>query len=93
MAEAAPVVVPVVRPNLTCRFYEERFPQLHEAVNTNVTSIGDMGAYVKLLEYNNVDGKLLLNSRARFWTFLSIITATLSYETVQLLTFRYDSIV
>ena len=57
MAEAAPVVVPVVRPNLTCRFYEERFPQLHEAVNTNVTSIGDMGAYVKLLEYNNVDGK------------------------------------
>ena len=60
MAEAAPVVVPVVRPNLTCRFYEERFPQLHEAVNTNVTSIGDMGAYVKLLEYNNVDGKLLL---------------------------------
>ena len=56
MAEAAPVVVPVVRPNLTCRFYEERFPQLHEAVNTNVTSIGDMGAYVKLLEYNNVDG-------------------------------------
>lgn len=58
MAEAAPVVVPVVRPNLTCRFYEERFPQLHEAVNTNVTSIGDMGAYVKLLEYNNVDGNL-----------------------------------
>ena len=89
MAEAAPVVVPVVRPNLTCRFYEERFPQLHEAVNTNVTSIGDMGAYVKLLEYNNVDGKLLLNSRARFWTFLSISTATLSYETVQLLTFRW----
>ena len=41
-----------------CRFYEERFPQLHEAVNTNVTSIGDMGAYVKLLEYNNVDGNL-----------------------------------
>ena len=57
MAEAAPGVVPVVRPTLTCRFYEERFPQLHEAVNTNVTSIGDMGAYVKLLEYNNVDGK------------------------------------
>ena len=67
MAEAAPVVVPVVRPNLTCRFYEERFPQLHEAVNTNVTSIGDMGAYVKLLEYNNVDGKLLLfNSHVVF---------------------------
>ena len=49
---------PNVRPNLNCRFYEEKFPQLHEAVNTNVTSIGDMGAYVKLLEYNNVDGEL-----------------------------------
>jgi len=66
MAEAAaPVVVPVVRPNLTCRFYEERFPQLHEAVNTNVTSIGDMGAYVKLLEYNNVDGMILLSELSR----------------------------
>jgi len=66
MADAAPVVVqPVVRPNLTCRFYEERFPQLHEAVNTNVTSIGDMGAYVKLLEYNNVDGMILLSELSR----------------------------
>ena len=47
-----------VRPSLSCRFYEEKFPELHEAVNTNVTEIGEMGAYVKLLEYNNVGGKL-----------------------------------
>jgi len=52
-------VAPVVRPTLSCRFYEERFPELHEAVNTNVTEIGEMGAYVKLLEYNNVGGKIL----------------------------------
>ena len=96
MAEAAPVVVPVVRPNLTCRFYEERFPQLHEAVNTNVTSIGDMGAYVKLLEYNNVDGKLLLfltvgPDFGHFCPFLRRNSRTKNM--VQLLTFRYDSIV
>ena len=48
---------PIIKPKLECRFYKERFPEMNEAVNTNVSSIGDMGAYVKLLEYNNVDGK------------------------------------
>merc|ERR1712156_175628 len=56
---------PIIKPKLECRFYKERFPQLHEAVNTNVTSIGDMGAYVKLLEYNNVDGMILLSELSR----------------------------
>lgn len=58
-------VAPVVRPTLSCRFYEERFPELHEAVNTNVTEIGEMGAYVKLLEYNNVGGMILLSELSR----------------------------
>ena len=49
---------PIIKPKLECRFYKERFPEMNEAVNTNVSSIGDMGAYVKLLEYNNVDGKV-----------------------------------
>jgi translation initiation factor 2 subunit 1 len=57
--------VPVVRPTLSCRFYEEKFPELHEAVNTNVTEIGEMGAYVKLLEYNNVPGMILLSELSR----------------------------
>jgi len=56
---------PVVRPTLSCRFYEEPFPELHEAVNTNVTEIGEMGAYVKLLEYNNVGGMILLSELSR----------------------------
>ena len=51
---------PVIKPKLECRFYKERFPEMNEAVNTNVSSIGDMGAYVKLLEYNNVDGLIIL---------------------------------
>jgi len=58
-------VAPVVRPTLSCRFYEEKFPELHEAVNTNVTEIGEMGAYVKLLEYNNVGGMILLSELSR----------------------------
>merc|ERR1712021_317695 len=44
---------------------KERFPEMNEAVNTNVSSIGDMGAYVKLLEYNNVDGMILLSELSR----------------------------
>jgi len=58
-------VDPLVRPTLSCRFYEEKFPELHEAVNTNVTNIGEMGAYVKLLEYNNVQGMILLSELSR----------------------------
>ena len=53
---------PVIKPKLECRFYKERFPEMNEAVNTNVSSIGDMGAYVKLLEYNNVDGEFRIFS-------------------------------
>ena len=53
------MAAPVSRPTLTCRFYEDKFPEQHEAVNTNVVEIGDMGAYVKLLEYNNVGGEII----------------------------------
>jgi len=55
------MAAPVTRPTLTCRFYEDKFPEQHEAVNTNVVEIGDMGAYVKLLEYDNIDGMILLS--------------------------------
>ena len=49
---------------LTCRFYEQKFPEIEDVVMVNVRSIADMGAYVHLLEYNNIEGneinKLLL---------------------------------
>ena len=43
---------------LTCRFYEQKFPEIDDVVMVNVRSIADMGAYVHLLEYNNIEGKL-----------------------------------
>ena len=46
---------------LTCRFYEQRYPTLEDVVMVNVRSIADMGAYVHLLEYNNIEGGSKVN--------------------------------
>ena len=51
--------------NLNCRFYENQYPALEEIVMVNVTEIGDMGAYVTLLEYNNIEGMILLSELSR----------------------------
>lgn len=48
-----------------CRFYEERFPEIESFVMVNVKSIEEMGAYVKLLEYDNIDGMILLSELSR----------------------------
>ncbi len=45
---------------LACRFYEQRFPEVDDVVMVNVRSIAEMGAYVTLLEYNNIEGLLLI---------------------------------
>lgn len=50
---------------LLCRFYEKRFPDIEEVVMVNVRSIADMGAYVHLLEYNNIEGMILLSELSR----------------------------
>ena len=41
---------------LSCRFYEQKFPEMEDVVMVNVQSIAEMGAYVHLLEYNNIEG-------------------------------------
>ena len=46
--------------SLQCRFYEKKFPEIDDVVVVNVRSIADMGAYVHLLEYNNIEGMILL---------------------------------
>ncbi|KZZ91582.1 eukaryotic translation initiation factor 2 alpha subunit [Ascosphaera apis ARSEF 7405] len=48
-----------------CRFYEEKFPEIDSYVMVNVKQIADMGAYVKLLEYDNIDGMILLSELSR----------------------------
>ena len=48
--------------SLQCRFYEKKFPEIDDVVVVNVRSIADMGAYVHLLEYNNIEGMILLRS-------------------------------
>lgn len=47
------------------RFYEQEFPDLEDVVVVNVRSIAEMGAYVQLLEYNNIEGMILLSELSR----------------------------
>lgn len=49
----------------SCRFYEKKFPDKDEVVMVNVRSIAEMGAYVSLLEYNNIEGMILLSELSR----------------------------
>jgi hypothetical protein len=50
---------------LNCRFYEDKFPEVDSLVVVNVRQIADMGAYVHLLEYNNIEGMILLSELSR----------------------------
>ena len=53
------------RKNLDCRFYENKYPEIESVVMVNVRNIADMGAYVSLLEYNNIEGMILLSELSR----------------------------
>ncbi|XP_076294209.1 eukaryotic translation initiation factor 2 subunit alpha [Lasioglossum baleicum] len=50
---------------LSCRFYKKRYPEVEDVVMVNVRSIAEMGAYVHLLEYNNIEGMILLSELSR----------------------------
>jgi translation initiation factor 2 subunit 1 len=47
------------------RFYENQFPAIDELVVVQVRQIAEMGAYVKLLEYDNIEGMILLSELSR----------------------------
>eukprot|EP00123_Amoebidium_parasiticum_P007470 comp18144_c1_seq1/m.18885 comp18144_c1_seq1/g.18885 ORF comp18144_c1_seq1/g.18885 comp18144_c1_seq1/m.18885 type:complete len:323 (-) comp18144_c1_seq1:142-1110(-) len=49
----------------SCRFYENKYPEVNDIVVVNVRSIADMGAYVSLLEYDNIEGMILLSELSR----------------------------
>ena len=50
---------------ITCRFYEQEYPEVDDVVMVKVSSIADMGAYVHLLEYNNIESMILLSELSR----------------------------
>ena len=50
---------------LLCRFYRHRYPKLDDVVMVNVRSIAEMGAYVSLLEYGNIEGMIMLSELTR----------------------------
>jgi len=47
------------------RMYEQQYPDVDEVVMVQVKSIAEMGAYVSLLEYNNIEGMILLSELSR----------------------------
>ena len=49
----------------SCRFYKHKYPEIDDVVMVNVRSIAEMGAYVNLLEYNNIEGMILLRELSR----------------------------
>jgi len=49
----------------TCRFYEHRYPEVEDVVMVNVRSIAEMGAYVELQEYKDIEGMILLSELSR----------------------------
>ena len=51
--------------SLSCRFYRHMYPKLEDVVMVNVRSIAEMGTYVSLLEYNNIEGMIMLSELTR----------------------------
>ncbi len=48
-----------------CRFFENEYPEVDECVTVRVESIAEMGAYVRLLEYGDKEGMVLLSELSR----------------------------
>mmetsp|Transcript_17722 Transcript_17722/g.55505 ORF Transcript_17722/g.55505 Transcript_17722/m.55505 type:complete len:337 (+) Transcript_17722:78-1088(+) len=63
--DATPAYIRDPSKRLECRFYEEQYPELESLVMVNVRNIAEMGAYVTLLEYNNIEGMILLSELSR----------------------------
>eukprot|EP00871_Galdieria_phlegrea_P002819 jgi/Galph1/3538/GphlegSOOS_G2191.1 len=51
--------------SLECRMYENTYPEPEDVVMVQVKDIQEMGAYVQLLEYNNIHGMIMLSELSR----------------------------
>jgi predicted RNA-binding protein with RPS1 domain len=56
---------PELLKKLECRMYAERYPEVDAAVMVKVYQITEIGAYVKLLEYNEIEGMVQLSELSR----------------------------
>lgn len=45
--------------------YEAQYPEVDDLVLVQVKNVAEMGAYVELLEYNNIEGMILLSELSR----------------------------
>jgi len=52
-------------PNLRCRMYRNKYPDVEETVVVLVKRIDVMGVYVSLLEYDETEGMILLSELSR----------------------------
>ncbi|KAK2970824.1 hypothetical protein RJ640_014812 [Escallonia rubra] len=52
-------------PTLDCRMYEARYPEVDTPVMIQVREIGDVCSHVSLLEYNGIEGIILLSDLSR----------------------------
>lgn len=51
--------------NNNCRMYENKYPTAEDLVIVQVKNVAEMGAYVSLLEYNLIEGMILLSELSR----------------------------
>lgn len=64
-SKAAISKINIDRDKYACRMYENKYPEVDDLVMVNVRQIAEMGAYVTLLEYNNIEGMVLLSELSR----------------------------
>lgn len=51
--------------SLNCRMYQKEYPEVDDLCVVKVKNIAEMGAYCDLLEYNNIEGLILMSELSR----------------------------